>query len=74
MASQDPLSAVFITVFLSSASDLIVAILSSYVVRAKLCPLHRKVGSKKCVKSRCEACDYHILGNTGEIANGFRYR
>ena len=28
--------------------------LSSYFVRAKLYPFHRKVGSKKCAKSRCE--------------------
>ena len=32
--------------------------LSSYLVRAKLYPLHRKVGSKKCTKNRCEGCDY----------------
>ena len=32
--------------------------LSSYIVRAKLYPLHRKVGSKKCAKNRCEVCDY----------------
>ena len=31
---------------------------SSYLVRAKLYPLHRKVGSKKCAKNRCEVCDY----------------
>ena len=30
---------------------------SSYLVRAKLYPLHRKVGSKKCPKNRCEVCD-----------------
>ena len=53
--------------FLSSASDIIVAILSSYLVRAKLCLLHCKVGSKKCVKNRCEICDYYILGNTGKL-------
>ena len=32
--------------------------LSSYLVRAKLYPLHHKVGSKKCAKNRCEICDY----------------
>ena len=32
--------------------------LSSYLVRAKLYSLHRKVGSKKCAKNRCEICDY----------------
>ena len=32
--------------------------LSSYLVRAKLYPLHRRVGSKKCAKNRCEVCDY----------------
>ena len=32
--------------------------LSSYLVRAKLYSLHRKVGSKKCTKNRCEICDY----------------
>ena len=32
--------------------------LSSYLVRAKLYPLHRKVGSKNCAKNRCEVCDY----------------
>ena len=32
--------------------------LSSYLVRAKLYPLHCKVGSKKCAKNCCEVCDY----------------
>ena len=32
--------------------------LSSYLVRAKLYPHHRKEGSKKCAKNRCEVCDY----------------
>ena len=32
--------------------------LSSYLVRAKLYPLHRKVGSKKCAQIPCEVCDY----------------
>ena len=32
--------------------------LSSYLVRAKLYPLHRKIGSKKYAKNRCEVCDY----------------
>ena len=32
--------------------------LSSYLVIAKLHLLHRKVGSKKCAKNRCEVCDY----------------
>ena len=32
--------------------------LSSCLVRAKLYPLHRKIGSKKCTKNRCEVCDY----------------
>ena len=32
--------------------------LSSYLVRAKLYPLHCKVGSKKCGKIRSEVCDY----------------
>ena len=30
--------------------------LSSYLVRAKLYPLNRSVGSFKCNKSRCEIC------------------
>ena len=30
--------------------------ISSYLVRAKLYPLERKVGSEKCGKSRCEVC------------------
>ena len=30
--------------------------LSSYLVRAKLYPLERRVGSRKCGKSRCEVC------------------
>ena len=34
--------------------------LSSYLVRAKLYPLHRKVGFKKCAKNRCEIWDYVI--------------
>ena len=33
--------------------------LSSYLVRAKLYPLQRKVGSSKCDKRRCEVC-YNI--------------
>ena len=32
--------------------------LSSYLVRAELYPLHRKLESKKCGKNRCEVCDY----------------
>ena len=32
--------------------------LNSYLVTAKLYSLHRKVGSKKCSKNRCEVCDY----------------
>ena len=32
--------------------------LISYLARAKLYPLHRKVGSKNCAKDRCEVCDY----------------
>ena len=32
--------------------------LSSYFVRDKLYPLHRKVGSKKCAKNCCKVCDY----------------
>ena len=31
--------------------------LSSYVVRAKLYPLERTVGSRKCSKKRCEVCE-----------------
>ena len=31
--------------------------LSSYLVRAKLYPLQRKVGSSKCGKRRCEVCN-----------------
>ena len=31
--------------------------LSSYLVRAKLYPLQRKVGSSKCDKRRCEVCN-----------------
>ena len=30
--------------------------ISSYLVRAKLYPFQRKVGSEKCGKSRCEVC------------------
>ena len=30
--------------------------LSGYLVRAKLYPLQRKVGSSKCGKRRCEVC------------------
>ena len=32
--------------------------LSSYFARAKLYPLHRKVGSEKCAKYCCKVCDY----------------
>ena len=32
--------------------------LSSYLVRAKLYPLVRKVGCEKCGKKRCEVCNY----------------
>ena len=32
--------------------------LSSYLVRAKLYPFQRKIGSKKCAKNCCEVCDY----------------
>ena len=32
--------------------------LSSYLVRAKLYPLNRKIGSKICAKNRCGICDY----------------
>ena len=32
--------------------------LSSYLVRAKLYPFHRKVGPKKCVKNPYEVWDY----------------
>ena len=32
--------------------------LSSYLVRAKLYPLYRKVGSKKCANNCCKVCDY----------------
>ena len=35
--------------------------LSSYLVRAKLYPLERKVGSSKCGKRRCEVCNTHTL-------------
>ena len=31
--------------------------ISSYIVRAKLYPLERTVGSSKCGKKRCEVCD-----------------
>ena len=31
--------------------------LSGYLVRAKLYPLERKVGSSKCGKGRCEVCN-----------------
>ena len=31
--------------------------ISSYIVRAKLYPLRRTVGSSKCGKKRCEVCD-----------------
>ena len=30
--------------------------ISSYLVREKLYPFERKVGSEKCSKSRCEVC------------------
>ena len=30
--------------------------LSSYLVRAKFCPLERKVGSFKCKEKRCQTC------------------
>ena len=30
--------------------------LSSYLVRAKLCPIERTVGSFKCTKKRCKVC------------------
>ena len=32
--------------------------LSSYLVKAKVYRLDRKVGSKKCAKNRCEVCNY----------------
>ena len=32
--------------------------LSSCLVRAKLYPLHRKVGPNKCAKNCCGVCDY----------------
>ena len=32
--------------------------LNSYLVRTKLYPLHRKVGSEKCAKNRCDVFDY----------------
>ena len=32
--------------------------LSSYLMRAKIYPFHRKVGPKKCAKNHCEVCDY----------------
>ena len=32
--------------------------LSSYFVRGKLYPVHRKVGSKKCAENCCDVCDY----------------
>ena len=31
--------------------------ISSYIIRAKLCPLESTVGSYKCGKKRCEVCD-----------------
>ena len=31
---------------------------SSYLARAKLYPLHRRVESEKCAQSCCEICDY----------------
>ena len=31
---------------------------STYLVKAKSYPLHRKLGSKKCAKNRCGVCDY----------------
>ena len=44
--------------------------LSSYLLRAKLYPLHRKVGSEKCAKNCCKVCDYvtdtDTFTNTGE--------
>ena len=32
--------------------------LSSYLVRAKLYPIHCKGGSRKCAKNRCDICGY----------------
>ena len=49
--------------------------ISSYLVRAKLYPLERKVGSEKCGKSRCEVClniqetDTFTSTTTGESFN-----
>ena len=46
--------------------------ISSYLVRAKLYPLERKVGSEKCGRSRCEVClntqetDTFTSSTTGE--------
>ena len=46
--------------------------INSYLVRAKLYPLERKVGSENCGKSRCEVClnihktDTFISTTTGE--------
>ena len=34
--------------------------ISSYVVRAKLYPLERTVGSSKCGKKICEVCDVFL--------------
>ena len=38
--------------------------LSRYLLRANLYPLHRKLGSKKRAKNRCEVCDYVIDTDT----------
>ena len=38
--------------------------LRSYLVRDKLYSLHRKIGSRKCVKNRCEVCNYVTDTNT----------
>ena len=40
--------------------------ISSYLVRTKLYPLERKVGSEKCGKSRCDVCLNIQETTTGE--------
>ena len=49
--------------------------ISSYLVRAKLYPLHRVVGSTKCGKKKCEVCMNMSETNTfTSNANGETYK
>ena len=46
----------------------------SYLVRAKLYLLHRKVGSKKCAKNRFEVCDYVMNGSNPKKRKDYRIK